>query len=96
MQLGVRKISIDKDYIGQRVDNFLLNALPGVPKSRIYRLLRRGEVRVNGGRKKPTYRVAYDDTVRIPPIHIKSDLKSGVPQRRLEQINESIIFENDH
>lgn len=53
---------------GQRLDNFLVSRLKGVPKSRVYRLLRRGEVRVNGGRAKPDYRLAEGDQVRIPPV----------------------------
>jgi 23S rRNA pseudouridine955/2504/2580 synthase len=65
---------------GQRLDNFLLRELKGVPRSRVYRLLRRGEVRVNGGRAKPEYRLAADDLVRLPPIREASD-QGGVPAR---------------
>ena len=92
----VKLTNVSREHVGRRLDNFLQSTLKNVPKSLIYKVIRDGQVRVNGGRKKPTYRVAYDDTVRIPPIHIKSDLKGDVPQRRLEQISESIIFENDH
>lgn len=53
---------------GQRIDNFLLRVLKPLPKARIYRLLRRGEVRVNGGRIKPHYRVQAGDEVRLPPV----------------------------
>jgi len=49
------------------VDNFLRRELPGLPKSRLYRMLRRGEVRVNGGRVRPEYRLAAGDELRIPP-----------------------------
>ena len=49
----VRKVTVDDDRAGQRIDNFLRTQLPGVPKGRLYRLLRRGEVRVNGGRVRP-------------------------------------------
>ncbi|MEJ2515251.1 MAG: RluA family pseudouridine synthase [Gammaproteobacteria bacterium] len=61
-------VSIGPGSQGQRLDNFLLGRLKGVPKSRVYRLLRRGEVRVNGGRAKPDYRLAEGDDVRIPPV----------------------------
>jgi len=65
---GVRKVRIDADGAGQRVDNFLHRELPGVPRGRVYRLLRRGEVRVNGGRVRADYRLEAGDEVRIPPV----------------------------
>lgn len=61
-------IHISEDAAGQRLDNFLLARLKGVPKSRVYRLLRKGEVRVNKGRAKPEYRLAAGDVVRLPPV----------------------------
>jgi 23S rRNA pseudouridine955/2504/2580 synthase len=70
---GVRLLDIDANSDGQRVDNFLLRELKGVPKSRIYRLLRKGEVRVNKGRVKAEYRLQSGDQVRIPPIRMSED-----------------------
>ena len=70
---GVRKLRIDDDRAGQRIDNFLRRELAGVPKSRLYRLLRRGEVRVNGGRVRADYRLQEGDEVRIPPVRIRND-----------------------
>jgi len=72
-QTGVRKVSIGQDRAGQRIDNFLRNELPGVPKGRLYRLLRRGEVRVNGGRVRAEYRLQPGDEVRVPPARIRED-----------------------
>ena len=69
----VRKIRIDNEQAGQRIDNFLRRELPGVPKSRLYRLLRRGEVRVNGGRIRAEYKLAEGDEVRVPPVRIRSE-----------------------
>ena len=66
--LPVRKERIDSDTAGQRIDNYLSRMLPGVPRGRIYRLLRRGEVRVNGGRIRAEYKLAAGDEVRIPPV----------------------------
>src|SRR5262245_37397243 len=57
------------DSIGQRVDNFLLREMPGVPRSRVYGMLRKGEARVNGGRIRPDYRLKAGDVVRVPPWH---------------------------
>ena len=64
----VRRLRIDDGADGQRLDNFLLALLKGVPKSRIYKLVRGGEVRVNGGRVDAGYRLKLDDEVRVPPV----------------------------
>ena len=71
-QTGVRKIRIDDDQAGQRIDNFLRRQLPGLPKGRLYRILRRGEVRVNGGRVRADYKLICGDEVRIPPARINA------------------------
>jgi 23S rRNA pseudouridine955/2504/2580 synthase len=68
----VRKIRIDQELAGQRIDNFLRRELPGVPKGRLYRLLRRGEVRVNGGRIRAEYKLQEGDEVRVPPARINA------------------------
>ncbi|MGE9716597.1 S4 domain-containing protein, partial [Escherichia coli] len=61
----VQFVTIDGDEAGQRIDNFLLARLKGVPKSMIYRIIRKGEVRVNKGRIKPEYKLAAGDSIRI-------------------------------
>jgi len=61
-------LEVGEDGVGQRIDNFLLRILKGVPKSHVYRVLRSGEVRVNSGRIKPDYRLKAGDKVRVPPI----------------------------
>ena len=68
----VRKVQIGADDAGQRIDNFLRRQLPGVPKGRIYRLLRRGEVRVNSGRVRAEYKLKEGDEVRVPPAQIRT------------------------
>ena len=68
----VRKVFVDAERAGQRIDNFLRSELPGVPKGRLYRLLRRGEVRVNSGRVKAEYKLVEGDEVRIPPARIRA------------------------
>ena len=72
LRTGVRKISIGEEYAGQRIDNYLRNLLSGVPKSRVYRLLRRGEVRVNGGRVQAAYKLQAWDLVRVPPVSMNA------------------------
>ena len=75
------------EHAGQRIDNFLVRELKDVPKSRIYRMIRRGEVRVNGGRIKPTYRLKVDDQVRIPPHFAReSNSQPFVDPRHLDRL----------
>ncbi|GAB1266291.1 23S rRNA pseudouridine(955/2504/2580) synthase RluC [Aurantivibrio infirmus] len=93
---SVQLVTIDPDQDGQRIDNFLIARLKGVPRSRIYRILRKGEVRVNKGRIKAEYKVCAGDIVRIPPIRMaQSDTKPKPSEKLLLTIANSIIFEND-
>ena len=68
-----RYITVDEFSIGQRLDNYLIKQLKGVPKSRIYRIIRKGEVRVNKGRKKADYKLVSEDIIRIPPIRTSTE-----------------------
>ena len=94
-QSPVRFIDIAPDYAGQRIDNFLLNALKGVPKSRIYRILRKGEVRVNRARVRPDYRLQVGDQVRIPPLRESAKQPPRIPKAVLEQLAAAIIWEDN-
>lgn len=90
---AVRKVHIDAELAGQRIDNFLRREMPGLPKSRLYRVLRRGEVRVNGGRVRADYRLLDGDEVRIPPAR----LNAGPPPAgsgQVASIEACIIFED--
>lgn len=71
MKAPVQYIEVQDDRLGQRIDNFLVTYLDNVPKSLVYRWLRKGEVRVNKGRVKPTYRLKQDDVIRVPPVETK-------------------------
>ncbi len=93
---NVSFIQVSADQAGQRIDNFLSSRLKGVPKSRIYRLLRKGEVRVNKKRIKPEYRVAAEDMVRIPPVRTAQPPKLPVAGTGLRQVlATSVIYENE-
>ena len=92
---GVRKVRIDADGSGQRVDNFLHRELPGVPRSRVYRLLRRGEVRVNGGRVRADYRLEAGDEVRIPPVRLRPE-GAAPSAERAAAILEHVLYEDKH
>ncbi len=91
----VEFIEVSTDADNQRVDNFLLGRLKGVPKSRIYRLIRKGEVRVNKKRVKPESRLNTGDSVRVPPIRVAEIAPPVRPGSSLVKlIKESIIFED--
>ncbi len=89
-----RIVEVDDDRAGQRIDNFLLASLKGVPKSRVYRMLRKGEVRVNKGRIKASYRLQSGDAVRIPPLRVAEEPSPANPGARvLARIEASILTE---
>ena len=91
----MQEVRIDEGQDGQRIDNFLVTRLKGVPKSRIYRILRKGEVRVNKGRIKPDYRLQSGDLVRIPPIRMAEEKSPARPgEQVLQRIADSIIYED--
>jgi 23S rRNA pseudouridine955/2504/2580 synthase len=74
-----RRVAVGPEQAGQRLDRVLAALLPGVPKSRIFRLIRRGEVRVNGGRARPEQRLAAGDELRVPPVRELPGPGAGVP-----------------
>jgi len=91
----VQFVEISADNNGQRIDNFLMSKLKGVPKSRIYKILRSGEVRVNKGRVKPSQRLQTNDLVRIPPVQFNEKQTLTIPENLIDKLNQSILFEND-
>lgn len=96
-KLPVRHLKIDAEIEGQRLDNWLLNQLKGMPRTAVYRLLRRGEVRVNGGRKKAEYRLQAEDDVRLPPVHLPDPkAPSPVPRSLQKSLRERILHDDDN
>ena len=92
----VKYIQIEADQAGQRIDNFLRTALKGAPKSLIYRLLRKGEVRVNKKRIKPEYKLQADDSVRIAPVRLPQKGEAApVSDSLLAHLESAILFEDD-
>ena len=92
---GVRMVTVAEERDGQRIDNFLATQLKGVPKSLVYRLLRTGQVRINGKRAKADTRVAGGDEVRIPPVRVAAPGETGVPGKaQLQRVEQAIIFED--
>jgi len=91
----VQYLTVDENAEGQRIDNFLMARLKGVPKSWVYRVLRKGEVRVNKGRAKPTRKLEIGDEVRVPPVR-RSDDKALTPGTGMQQaITDNILYEDD-
>ena len=92
----VRFIEVDDTRAGQRLDNFLKLHLKGVPKTRIYRIIRKGEVRVNKGRVTAGYRLEAGDNVRIPPVRMADKVPVPLPGAGMSgAIEKSIVYEDD-
>jgi 23S rRNA pseudouridine955/2504/2580 synthase len=93
---GVQHIDVDAERAGQRLDNFLMRVLENVPRSRIYRLVRRGEVRVNGRRASPDQRLNASDRIRVPPVRLEPKPSvPRVPSSLIELVNKAVIREDE-
>jgi len=90
----VNLVKVTEDRDGQRLDNFLSARLKGLPRSVIYRIIRTGQVRVNGGRAKPSTRLEKDDIVRVPPASIRENDPGEIPPAVLQLLNQSIYYED--
>jgi 23S rRNA pseudouridine955/2504/2580 synthase len=93
-----KNLNIIEDHAGRRIDNYLINVYKSLPKSKIYSMIRKGEIRVNSGRVKPTYKLKLNDEIRIPPYLIdfnndEPDIK--IPPSRIKSFNSSIIYQNE-
>lgn len=95
-RVEVRRVQISEDQAGQRLDNFLMREIKGVPRGHIYRLLRTGQVRVNGGRRKPDYRLETGDELRLPPVYLRDrPAPIGPLKRGTTLLAEGILYEDD-
>ena len=91
----VRQVTVDEGSEGQRLDNFLIRELKGVPKTHVYRIIRSGEVRLNKGRAAADTRVAVGDVVRLPPVRT-SDAADAKAARPAPPREFPVLFEDDH
>lgn len=92
----VRFITIDEETDGQRIDNFLLKTLKGVPKSMIYRLLRKGEIRVNKKRIKPEFKLSNEDIIRLAPIRVSEEAAPVSTKLNIvANLEQHILFEDE-
>ncbi|MAF76273.1 MAG: 23S rRNA pseudouridine(955/2504/2580) synthase RluC [Pseudomonadota bacterium] len=87
---------VASDEAGQRIDNFLIARLRGVPKSLVYRILRKGEVRVNKKRTKPDYKIKAGDAIRIPPVKVSPKPELPSPKlAKVAELEQAIVYEDD-
>jgi 23S rRNA pseudouridine955/2504/2580 synthase len=92
---GVEIVTVPASLAGQRIDNFLMTRLKGVPRSLVYKLLRRGEVRVNKGRVKPAHRLAAGDQVRLPPVRrADGEPPAAAPQGMIRDLSDAVLYED--
>ena len=95
-------VQVDEDSAGQRLDNFLIRQLKGVPKTHVYRIIRSGEVRVNKGRASADTRIELGDQVRLPPVRVseraaeKSEAMAAVVARGAPAREFTVLFEDEH
>ena len=87
----VRRLTVGEESAGQRLDNYLMRILKGVPKTHVYRVIRSGEVRVNKGRAGADTRVSLGDEVRVPPVQVPEKPQIVVPAREFP-----VLFEDEH
>ncbi len=94
---AVSLVEITSAQLNQRLDNFLFKRLDNVPRTRIYRIIRKGEVRINKKRCKPDYKLQIGDLVRIPPVNLAQEKpqKSQPPKPVLTRLEQAVLFEND-
>ncbi len=92
---GVKMVKVPEDRDGQRLDNFLLLQFKGAPRSLVYKLVRSGQVRINGKRAKADTRLAGGDEVRLPPVKLNEAGEARpVPKGLLDRLAASIVFED--
>ena len=95
--MTVKKIAINEENEGRRIDNFLISLFNSVPKSKIYNIIRKGEVRVNSKRIKPSYKLKIDDLIRIPPyLEESQDIDKNINQNLIEKHCSKIIYEDEN
>ncbi|MCP4491405.1 MAG: RluA family pseudouridine synthase [Gammaproteobacteria bacterium] len=94
----VKMLEVTSAQVNQRIDNFLLRLLKSIPRTRIYRIIRKGEVRINKKRIKPDYKLKVGDIVRIPPLRMEptGNVLPVISSHHMRQLESAILFENKH
>lgn len=89
-------IEVGPEQLGQRLDNYLFKLLKQVPRTRVYRIIRKGEVRVNKKRARPEYKLRQGDLIRVPPVYREDTRTPDISDKWLELLEAAILFENQH
>ena len=93
--MSVKIVEVDVDNEGRRLDNYLISYLKDIPKSKIYKIIRKGEIRVNSSRAKPDRKIKNGDLIRIPPnLNITKTSIKSINIKQLENLKEKIIYED--
>jgi len=93
--IPVSSFVVDAEYQNTRLDNCLISKLKGLPRSKIYSIIRKGEVRVNGSRSKPDRRLKIDDVIRTPPYRLEEKNLNSPSESLISLLKESIIYNED-
>ena len=97
IRTGVQHFQVTEEEAGQRLDNYVQRHLSGVPRSRVYRVIRKGEVRVNGRRAGPELRLQPHDRIRIPPVRIAAAAEPAQPSQQLiERVRQAVVHEDEN
>ncbi len=91
---GVRHLTVEENADGQRIDNYLRKLLPGIPKSKLYKIIRKGEVRLNKKRVKPESKIKAGDILRVPPITINEKQDVFIPPKVQNLIKDAVLYED--
>ncbi len=95
--MTVKKIEINADNAARRIDNFLISLFPNIPKSKIYNIIRKGEVRANSSRIRPSYKLNLNDIIRIPPnLHNTTNKIKKISDNKILKHTKDILFENEN
>ena len=93
--MSVKNITVDHDNQGRRIDNFLFSRFKNIPKSKIYRVIRKGEVRVNSKRVKPDIKLSENDLIRIPPNLYNYDRPIEVDLKKYSYLKDRVIYDDE-
>ena len=93
--MPVKYHKIDDNTQGQRLDNYLIKHLKGVPKSHIYRLIRKGSVRINKGRQRVYYKLKLGDTLRVPPVRNTTSSTASISKSLTQILKDNVLYEDD-
>ena len=95
--MSVKNLVVDKDNANRRLDNYLMSIFKDLPRSKIYSMIRKGEIRVNSGRTKPLYKIKINDSIRIPPyINLNSDNQENISSKIINLFKSKILYEDQN